>query len=71
MIINLYNRNWVFATNSDFLIPISLQPDGVNLQYFKLSSNRIHSLKYQRSPTLNCKDIGIRKSGFVAKTQFL
>ena len=28
--------NWVFATNSDILIPISLQLDGVNRWYFKL-----------------------------------
>ena len=30
-------RNRVFATNSDFLIPISLKSDDVNLWYFKLS----------------------------------
>ena len=30
-------RNWVFATNSTFLIPISLQPDNLNLWYFKLT----------------------------------
>ena len=29
-------RNWVFATNSNSIIPISLQPDGVDLWYFKL-----------------------------------
>ena len=34
-------------------------------------SNRIHSLKYLRSATFGCKDIVIRKSEFVAKTQFL
>ena len=34
-------------------------------------SNRIHSLKYLRSATFGSKDIGIRKSEFVAKTQFL
>jgi len=28
--------NWVFATNLHFLTPISLQPDGVDLWYFKL-----------------------------------
>ena len=28
-------RNWVFATNINFLTPISLQPDSVNLWYFK------------------------------------
>ena len=36
-----------------------------------ISSKIIHSLKYLRSPTLNCKDIGKRKSEFVTKTQFL
>ena len=34
-------------------------------------SNNIHTLKYQRSITLGCKDIAIRKFEFVAKTQFL
>ena len=34
-------------------------------------SNRIHSLKYLRSATFGSKDIVIRKSEFVAKTQFL
>ena len=29
-------RNWVFVTNSNCLIPISLQSDYVNLWYFKL-----------------------------------
>ena len=29
-------NNWVFATNSNFQIPISLQPNGVHLGYFKL-----------------------------------
>jgi len=33
--------------------------------------NRIHSLKYLRSTTLCCRDIGIRKSEFVSKTQLL
>ena len=33
--------------------------------------NRIHSLKYLRSATFGSKDIVIRKSEFVAKTQFL
>ena len=65
-------RNWVFIENSDFLIPIFFPPDGVNLWYFKLfSSNRIYSLKYLRSKALGCKDIGIEKSKFVTKTQFL
>ena len=29
-------RNGVLATNSSFLIPISLQPDGIKLWYFKV-----------------------------------
>ena len=29
-------KNWAFATNSDFLIPISLQPNVVDLRYVKL-----------------------------------
>ena len=34
--ISCTQRNWVFATNSHFLTPISLQSDSVNLWYFKL-----------------------------------
>ena len=33
--------------------------------------NIIHRLKYLRSTTLGCRDIGIRKSEFVSKTQLL
>ena len=33
--------------------------------------NRIHSLKYQMSTTSGFKDIGISKSEFVERTQFL
>ena len=33
----IQQRNWVFATNSVFVKPISLQPDDVNLWYFKLT----------------------------------
>ena len=29
-------RNWVFATNSEFIMPISLEPNVVNLWYLKL-----------------------------------
>ena len=34
--IPVYQRNWVFATNSAFLNPISLDSNVVNLRYFKL-----------------------------------
>jgi len=29
-------RNWVFATSSNFIISISLQPNGAHLWYLKL-----------------------------------
>ena len=32
-----WERNLAFITNLDFLIPMSLQPDDVNLRHFKLS----------------------------------
>ena len=56
MIVVKVSRNWVFATNSNFLISMFLQPDGVSLWYFKLRlfENRIHSLKYLRFTTLCC-----------------
>ena len=65
-----------------FLIPISLQLDDItfdilNLNYLILSFIHssfhpfIHRLKYLRYTTLGCNDKGIRKSEFVAKTQFL
>ena len=31
--------NYVFATNYDFLIPISLQPNGLDLRYFRLMNS--------------------------------
>ena len=35
---SLVERIWVFATTSNLLIPISYQPDGAYLWYFKLRS---------------------------------
>ena len=32
----LFERNWVFATNSYFIITISLEPNVADLRYFKL-----------------------------------
>ena len=32
----IVQRNWVFGTNWNFLIPISLEPGRVNNRYFKL-----------------------------------
>ena len=51
-----------------------MEPNVVNLWYFKLilfDHNRSHSLKCQSSTIMESKDIGIIKSEFVAKTQFL
>ena len=49
--------------------------DGENLRHFKLKLfyliNKNHSLKYLRSTTLDCNDKGIKKSEFMARTQFL
>ena len=39
-------------------------------QTYIIWSNRIYSLKYLKSTTLVCTDIRIRKSKFVANTQF-
>jgi len=40
-------------------------------QTYIIWSNRIHTLKYLRSTTLESKDIEFRKAEFVAKTQVL
>ena len=66
-------RNWVYVTNSDLLMPIFFPPDGVNLWYFKLIFFHLTEfiLKYLRSTALDYKDIEIRKLLFVTKTQFL
>ena len=38
------NRNWVSATNSNFLIPKSLQPNGVHTWFFKPRLSSRHRL---------------------------
>ena len=55
-----FKQNWVFATKSNLLIPISLQFDGVKckpliLQTWNMWSNTMLSLKCLRSTTLVCK----------------
>ena len=64
---------WVSATNSNVLITISLLPDGLNFLYLKLRLSYLteFNLKYLRSMILCCKDMGIRKSDFVTKTDSL
>lgn len=53
-----------------------MQPDGVHLFYFKLKILDLKELIVWNIIELQywgpmCKDIGIKKSAFVAKTQFL
>ena len=57
-------KTYIFAT---------LWYEPLIFQTYIIWSNSIHSLKYLRYTTLGCKcnDIKIRKSEFVAKTQFL
>ena len=60
LLLILLVRNRVYATNSDFLIPISVQSDVVWPFIFKIinfvRSNSL-SLKYQRFTSSGCKDI--------------
>ena len=56
-------RNRVLATNSNFLISISFQHDGVNLWFLNLD--------YFIKKNYVSKIYGIRKSEFVAKIYFL
>ena len=64
-------RKWVFTTNSNFCIPLSLQLDVVDTWYFKLWFLLDLSLKYQMFRSSGCNDIRISKLEFVTKTQFL
>ena len=63
-------RNSVFATNSKFLIPVSLQSDFIyiSILYFNhwLFDRTEDSLKYLRSRTLVSEDIEVIKSEFLA-----
>ena len=61
-------RNQLLASSSNFLFPISLQPYGVTLRYFKLVTSIYHviySLECQRPSKSGCKDIQIGKLQFV------
>jgi len=62
-------RNWVLVLNSNFLISIFLQPNGVNLWYFKLRLFELGEFlvwNIYNPITLGCKDLGIRKWEFSA-----
>ena len=69
-----YQMSWVFATKLWIYYPCIYATQCQRPLIFQTrnsfkSDNK--SLKYLRSSTLSCKDIGIWKSEFVAKTQFL
>ena len=70
--IPVQKNDWVLATNSKFLFNI-FATWWCKSSYAKLRfwSYITHSLKYLTSMTLSWKTIGIRKSEFAAKTQFL
>ena len=51
-----FKGNWVFAKHLNSLIPISLQPNNINLWYFKLSLFHIAELKFEISKVY---DIGL------------
>ena len=51
------DANGVESLPQTWIFPLSLQPGGVNLWYFKLRLPiRVYILKYLRSTTLGCKD---------------
>ena len=50
----------MFATNSNFLIPMSLQPEGVNLLYFKLTT--IFLTDFKVSIIKGLYDTGLQRS---------
>jgi len=56
-----------FLPQTQIFSYLYLQTEDENLWYF----NRINSSKYQRSTTLDCKNIGMDKFEFVAKIHFL
>ena len=64
------SKKRIFATNSNFRISISLQPDGLNLLYFNLKlfdPREFIVLNISKVYDTGRKDIGIRKSEVVAK----
>jgi len=70
--LNSIKGNWFFVKNLNFLMLKSLQHDGVNLLYFKIRSVEPTEFIVWNiyGHTMGSKDIGIRKSVYVAKTQF-
>ena len=67
----LIAKKFSVYTNSNFLFPISLQPDSVNLWYYKLRLFDLTECIVWNNWDLFIQLQGIGKSEFVAKTQFL
>ena len=73
-LVQIYNGIRVFATNSDFLIPISLLSNVIDLRYFKqgIVWDQVNIWVW----IIKCshhqvdKDVGIITFEFVSKTQF-
>ena len=62
-------RNWVFATNSLFVKPISFQPYDVNLWYFKLTLFIVWNMKDLRHWV--AKILKLENQSLRQKSQFL
>ena len=62
-------RKWVVAPNSNVLIPISLQPDGANLWYFKL--RLLDLTEFIALKISKIYGIGLQNNMEMAKTQLV
>jgi len=65
--LSLCHKFWIY---NPYIFGTQCRKSLIFQTYINLS-NRIHSLEYLRSTTLESKDTGFRKAEFVAKTQFL
>ena len=66
----IFIRNWVFATNSGSISASLCRRPLIFQTMNSVRTNNV-SLKYLKFTLLGCKDNGIGKFEFVAKTQFL
>ena len=66
-------KNWDFATNSNFLIHISVQPDGVGYWFFKVRLFDLTEfiIEMFKVYAMGLQRLGIGKSEAIAKTKFL
>ena len=52
-------RNWTVPSNSNFLFPITLQPDVIESQTMNSARSKIQSFKYQKYTPPGCKNKGL------------